>query len=135
MAEKKKHKTIRYILFVLLFLIICLIGLSVYYYSQGNVGNYVPPKVNNNTNLDQVVSDLSAISQAVESYYAINLSYPSKLKDLVPEFIPIIPIEPQSNNEYQYNVYADSAYQISARNPQNYNLKELFIRNGKIVKN
>lgn len=131
---KKNHKIIKYVLSALLLIVVCLIGIAVYYYSQGSSGNYTPPAVESSTNVEQVLADLNSISQAVDSYYAMNLSYPSKLKDLEPDFINKVPVEPRTNNEYKYQVFADSAFQVTVQNPQNYNLKELFIRNGKIVK-
>ncbi|NJD21390.1 MAG: hypothetical protein FIA82_01795 [Melioribacter sp.] len=134
MNLKPKKRFYKYLLSALGIILICVLGYIVYLYSQGGQKNYTPPKTEEKTNGEQVVSDLMDISHAIESYYAINLSYPSSLKNLVPEFISNMPIEPLTNRDYSYKVFSDTAYEVSVQNPQNYNLKELRVRNGKIIK-
>jgi len=115
-------------------ILLCVLGFIAYLYSQGGQKNYTPPKVEENTNEEQVVSDMISISHAIESYYAINLSYPSSLKNLVPEFISTLPTEPLISNDYIYKVFSDTAFEVTIQNPQKYNLKELRVRNGKLIK-
>lgn len=107
----------------------------VYLYSQGGQKNYIPPEVKKESNEEQVITDLVSLSHAIESYYAINLFYPSSLKDLVPDFINKLPKDQSDKSDFIYTFFADSAYEISVQNPYNYNLKELRVRNGKLIKN
>ncbi len=134
MNLKPKNKLLKYLLYAIAIILLCVLGFVAYLYSQGGQKNYTPPSIEEKTNEGQVVSDLMDISHAIESYYAINLSYPSSLKNLVPEFISNMPIEPLTNRDYSYKVFSDTAFEVSVQNPQNYNLKELRVRNGKIIK-
>ncbi|MCX6175460.1 MAG: hypothetical protein NTZ27_11965 [Ignavibacteriales bacterium] len=134
MNLKPKKRLFKYLLYTIAIILFCVLGFIAYLYSQGGQKNYTPPKVEKNTNEGQVVSDMISISHAIESYYAINLSYPSSLKNLVPEFISTLPTEPLMNGDYSYKVFADTAFEVSVQNPQNYNLKELRVRNGKLIK-
>jgi len=122
------------LLYAIGIILLCVLGFIAYLYSQGGQKNYTPPKVEENTNEEQVVSDMISISHAIESYYAINLSYPSSLKNLVPEFISTLPTEPLISNDYIYKVFSDTAFEVTIQNPQKYNLKELRVRNGKLIK-
>jgi len=130
-----RNKTLRYIIYILLLILLSILVYVGYLYTQGSKKNYTPPTVEVNTDEQQVINDLTSLSHAVESYYAINLSYPSSLKNLVPDFINKLPSEPQTNKDYIYKVFADSAYEVSVQNPQKYNLKEFRIRNGNLIKN
>ena len=134
MNLKPKNKLLKYLLYAIGIILLCVLGLVAYLYSQGGPKNYTPPKVEEKTNEEQVVSDMTSISHAVESYYAINLSYPLSLNNLVPDFISKLPNEQLTKSDYIYKVLADTAFEVSVLNPQNYNLKELRVRNGKIIK-
>ncbi len=133
--SKPKKRFYKYLLSAIGIILICVLGFIAYLYSQGGQKNYTPPKAEEKTNEGQVVSDLMDISHAIESYYAINLSYPPSLKNLVPDFIGKLPTEPLTNSDYIYKALADTAFEVSVQNPQNYNLKELRVRNGKLIKN
>ena len=135
MNSKPKKRFLKYLLYTIAIILLCVLGLVAYLYSQGGQKNYTPPKAEENTKEEQVVSDMMDISHAIESYYAINLSYPPSLKNLVSDFIKNIPTETLNNSDYIYKVFADSAFEVSVKNPQNYNLKELRVRNGKLIKN
>lgn len=102
---------------------------------MGGTSNYHPPKSETSTDAEQVVSDLNSISKAVDSYYSVNLTYPASLKDLSPDFMSVIPVNPVNKEEYIYTVLGDTVYEVKVSSPAVFNLKELKVRNGKIIKN
>ncbi|MBM3711952.1 MAG: hypothetical protein FJW56_00725 [Actinobacteria bacterium] len=131
--DSNKKRFLKYLLFGLIIIISIVVIFLVYSYSQGGKGNYVPPKAEELSSLEQVKSDLVTLSKAIESYYAINLSYPDSLKKLVPDFINELPLEQESKKNYDYKIIVDSVFEIKVSDASFYKLKELKVRNGKII--
>tara|TARA_B100000745_G_scaffold300516_1_gene254906 strand:+ start:9386 stop:9802 length:417 start_codon:yes stop_codon:yes gene_type:complete len=48
------------------------------------------------------IGDVKQLQLALEMYYDSNSSYPNALTDLVSTYIPVIPLDPSSNNSYLY---------------------------------
>jgi len=124
------------ILFGVIILVALLIaGYLFYLYQKGGVENYRPPVTKAESPKAQVLNDLTALSQAVDAYYAKNLKYPEKLEQLQPEFIDKIPLESKTGKPFIYESDGKDQYQIGISDPASYGLKELFVKNGKIIQN
>lgn len=136
MGDKPKKKNfVKFLFGIAAAILISIVSFFVYSYFQGSEGNYTPPEPEKQTHEAQIAGDLTSLSNALESYYAINLSYPDSLRELVPDFIDSLPVEPLSHENYLYFASADSGYQIEVRNPNLYKLNKYGIKNGKIIKN
>ena len=96
---------------------------------------YCPPMTEAESPRVQVLSDLVALSQAIDAYYAKNLRYPEKLEQLQPEFIDKIPLEPKTGKPFTYESDGKDQYQIGVFDPASYGFKELFVKNGKVHQN
>ena len=120
---------------IILLAIIILAGYFFYLYQKGGVENYRPPVTKANSSKNQVLSDLTALTQAIEAYQAKNLRYPEKLDQLQPEFIEKIPLEPGTGKSFTYESDGENRYRIIVSNPTFYGLKELIAENGKIIQN
>lgn len=129
-----KSKKLRIVLFVLVVVIVVVVGALAYLYTQGSVEHYAPPTAEAQVPEQQVLSDLSTLSQAIEAYYGANLKYPQHLDELQPDFIAKLPVEPVTAKQYGYETDGISRYRISVSNPGVFNLKELYVENGKLVK-
>jgi hypothetical protein len=105
-----------------------------YFYQQGSVEHYVPPKEKTVPSEAQVLADLTTLSKAVEAYYSMNLKYPERLEDLQPDFVSQLPVEPMTGKKYGYVTDGTSKYRITVPNPGDYNLKVLANENGKTIK-
>lgn len=132
--KPKKKKFFKILLIIIAIILLLFISFFIYSYLQGGKGNYTPPKQESQTSLEQVTTDLTALSNAIESYYAMNLSYPDSLSQLTPDFIAKLPKEPLTNENYIYKVLGDSGYEVQVKNPKQYELTEFKVQNGKIIK-
>lgn len=108
-------------------------AIILYFYSQGSVENYKPPKTNAEPPKTQVMNDLMALSRAIDAYYSMNLQYPDSLSQLQPDFLSQIPSEPVTGKMYSYQTNKTSQYTITVSDPSIYELKELHVENGKII--
>ena len=129
------HGKLKIILGVILFAVLILAGYLFVLYQKGGVEHYHPPVTRAESARVEVLSDLNALSQAIEAYYAKNLRYPGKLEELQPEFVDKIPLEPKTGKAFIYQSDGKDQYQIGISNPTSYGFKELFVRNGKIIQN
>jgi len=129
------HGKVKIILGVILFVVLIIAGYLFYLYQKGGVEHYRPPATGAESPRAQVLSDLNALSQAIEAYYAKNLRYPEKLEELQPEFVDKIPLEPKTGKPFIYESDGKDQYQIGISNPASYGFKELFVKNGKIIQN
>ena len=130
--RKKKVLLLTYILIVIT---VALIGYVAVLYWRGGVSNYEPPKQTYATSRERVQSDLQNLSQAVEAYFVINMEYPRKLELLQPAFLDHISNDPLSGKAFLYTLYdteGASRYRISVPDPKLYNVKELYVENGKL---
>lgn len=127
-----KSKRLRFLLLFFGAIFVTIAGLLFYFYLQGSVEHYVPPPVEKSSGKDQVLSDLSILSQAIEAYYAVNLRYPQNLEELQPDFLASVPVEPVTEKKYVYETDGALTYRIMVSNPGPYGFKELSIENGKI---
>jgi hypothetical protein len=80
------------------------------------------------------MKDLTELSQAVESYNVKNMHYPKDLELLKPDFLSSLPVAPISNTFYLYETDGTNRYGIRISNPDSYNLKEIRIENGRVIK-
>ncbi|MFA5838896.1 MAG: prepilin-type N-terminal cleavage/methylation domain-containing protein [Candidatus Paceibacterota bacterium] len=48
------------------------------------------------------IADIKQVQLALELYFDSNANYPTALSALAPSFIPVIPVDPQSNAVYSY---------------------------------
>jgi len=87
---------------IILLVMIVIAGYVLYLYQKGGAEHYKPPVTKTDSPKMQVLSDLTVLSQAVETYYAKNLRYPEKLEQLKPEFIDKIPLEPGTEKSFIY---------------------------------
>ena len=129
------HGKLKIILGIILFIVLIIAGYLIYLYQKGGVENYRPPVTKAESPKAQVLNDLTALSQAVDAYHAKNLRYPERLEQLQPEFIDKIPLEPKTGKPFIYESDGKDQYQIGISNPASYGLKELFVKNGKIIQN
>lgn len=123
------------LLAIIVLVIIVIGGYLVYLYQKGSVEHYHPPVIKASSAKAQVLSDLTALSQAVEGYHAKNLRYPERLEQLQPEFIDKVPSQPGTGKGFTYESDGKNQYRISVSDPTYYGFKELFAENGKIVQN
>jgi hypothetical protein len=126
---------LKFLLGIVLFVMIVVAGYILYLYQKGGAEHYKPPVTKTDSPKTQVLSDLTVLSQAVETYYAKNLRYPEKLEQLKPEFIDKIPLEPGTEKSFIYESDGLDRYRITISDPTRYGFKELFIENGKIIQN
>jgi hypothetical protein len=120
---------------IILFVVLIIAGYLFYLYQKGGVENYRPPVTKAESPKAQVLNDLTALSQAVDAYHAKNLRYPERLEQLQPEFIDKIPLEPKTGKPFIYESDGRDQYQIVISDPASYGLKELLVKNGKIIQN
>jgi hypothetical protein len=126
---------LKILLGLLVFVLIIIGGYGVYLYRTGGVENYRPPADASGSINTQVLSNLTALSQAIDAYHVKNLKYPERLEQLKPEFMDEIPMEPGTGKPFAYQSDGSDQYQIVVSNPNLYGLKELLIKNGKIIQN
>jgi len=129
------HGKLKIILGIILFVILIIAGYLFYLYQKGGVENYRPPVTKAESPKAQVLSDLTALSQAIDAYQAKNLRYPQRLEQLQPDFIDKIPLEPKTGKPFIYESDGKDQYQIGISDPASYGLKELLVKNGKIIQN
>jgi len=132
---KQKKKFIKYFILIITSFILLIFLFFVYSYIQGGKENYVPPKQEVSSDIEQVKSDLIKLSSSIESYYTINLSYPDSLSELIPEFIDKLPMDPLTEKNYNLKVYSDTLFEVSVIDASLYKLKEIKVRNGKVIQN
>jgi len=61
------------------------------------------------------IGDIKQLQLALEMYYDSNNGYPtSTLSALVPDFIPIAPVDPQTGSGYTYEASGSSNYVLRA---------------------
>jgi hypothetical protein len=75
----------------------------------------IMPKLNEfvaTTAANQVMSDQIRIACGLEQYYLQHGSYPEKLQALVPAFIPALPKDPLSAENYRYALDQNGRYRI-----------------------
>ena len=126
---------LKIVLGVILFVVLVLGGYLFYLYQKGGVEHYRPPMEKLESPRAQVLSDLNALSQAIDAYYAKNLSYPKKLEELQPEFLDKIPSEPKTTKSFLYESDGKDRYRIGVSDPLSYGFKELSVENGKVHQN
>jgi len=124
---------LRPLLAVILLAMIVIAGYVLYLYQKGGIEYYKPPVTKADSREMQVLSVMTALSQAVEAYYAKNLRYPEKLEQLKPEFIDKIPLEPGTEKFFIYESDELDRYRITVSDPLRHGFKELFIENGEII--
>jgi hypothetical protein len=129
------HGNLKIILGIILFVVLIIAGYLFYLYQKGGVENYRPPVTKAESPKAQVLSDLTALSQAIDAYQAKNLRYPQRLEQLQPEFIDKIPLEPGTGKPFTYESDGKDQYQIGISDPTSYGFKELFVKNGKVYQN
>jgi len=129
------HGKLKIILGIILFVVLIIAGYLFYLYQKGSLKNYRPPVTKAESPKAQVLNDLTALSQAVDAYHAKNLRYPERLEQLQPEFIDKIPLEPKTGKPFIYESDGKDQYQIGISDPASYGLKELLVKNGKIIQN
>lgn len=59
------------------------------------------------------ISDIGQLQLAAELYFDANQSYPTTLSQLVPNYIPRMPLDPIDNKEYSYYVKKESGIGLS----------------------
>ena len=129
------HGRVKIILGVILFVVLIIAGYLCYLYQRGGIENYRPPVTEAESPRARVLNDLTALSQAIDAYYAKNLKYPEKLEELQPEFVDKIPLEPKTGKPFIYESDGKDQYQIRISAPASYGYKDLFVKNGKIIQN
>ncbi len=129
MLSSRKWKIL---LGIVLFVIVVIAGYFTYLYRKGSVEHYRPPVAQEALPKAQVINDLNALSQAIDAYYAKNLSYPEKLEQLQPEFLDKIPLEPKTGKPFLYESDGKDRYRMSVSDPASLGFKELYVENGKI---
>lgn len=129
MFSSRKWKIV---LGIVLFVIVVIAGYFIYLYQKGGVEHYRPPATKVGSPRAQVLSDLDALSQAIDAYYAKNLSYPEKLEQLQPEFLDKIPLEPKTGKPFLYDSDGKDRYRMSVSDPASLGFKDLYVENGKI---
>ena len=61
----------------------------------------------------QRAEDSVTLQKAIDAYYKKNYQYPNSLNNLVPEFLPTVPHDPQSGTSYSYKAIDGSTnYQL-----------------------
>jgi len=126
---------LKILLGVLLLVIVAIAGYLFYLYQKGGVENYSPPATEADSHKTRVLDNLAALSQAIDAYYAKNLRYPERLEQLQPEFIERVPAEPKAGTPFIYETDGVKDYRIGLADPAPYGLKELMIKNGKLIQN
>lgn len=114
--------------------IIILASVAIYLYQQGSTEHYKPPKESEVSPDQQAAADLMTISKAVEAYNSLNLKYPEKLEELVPDFLARVPAEPGSGRAYVYKTDGTSNYTVEIADPAVFKLKKMLVENGKFIK-
>jgi hypothetical protein len=130
----RAKRIVRTGLYLILFSALFVVGSLIYLYRHGGKDNYFPPSGKTISPSDQVMSDLTELSQAVESYNVKNMHYPKDLELLKPDFLSRLPEAPISNTFYLYETDGTNRYGIRISDPRSYNLKEMHLENGRIIK-
>lgn len=130
---KRIPLAVKIILSIIALFIISISILLFISYQQGSEDNYIPPEIEEMADQDQAEDDLNQISSAVEAFYAQNLTYPSILDELVPDFINKLPLDPKAKKPYLYETEGDS-YIISVVDPKLYNCEYFYYENGFLTK-
>lgn len=60
------------------------------------------------------ISDLSQLKLALELYFDSNRQYPSATTSLVPNYIPVFPVDPLASQSYGYTASGTTSYTLSA---------------------
>jgi hypothetical protein len=126
---------LKIILGIILFVVFIIVGYLFFLYQKGGIEHYRPPVTKAESPRAQVLSDLTALSQAIDAYYAKNLSYPEKLEQLQPEFLDKIPLEPKTGKPFFYESDGKDRYRMGVSDATSYGFKELFLENGKVHQN
>ena len=129
------HGKLKIILGIILFVVLIIAGYLFYLYQKGSTEHYRPPVIKAESSKAQILSDLMALSQAIEAYHAKNLEYPEKLEQLQPDFIDKVPSEPKTGKPFVYESDGKEGYRIGISDPASYGFKEVFIKNGKVHQN
>ena len=131
----KTKKILMIALIAILAIIIAIAAFFLFSYTQGGKDNYIPPAIEQvEAPIEQAERDLMKISSAIETYHAMNLEYPESLELLVPDIIDSVPVEPFENKQYIYSTDIDENFTIQLPNPSKYNINELKVENGEIIK-
>lgn len=48
-------------------------------------------------------ADMRAVSTALQAYFTEKQTYPTQLSDLVPTYVPTLPVDPQNGSQYVYD--------------------------------
>jgi hypothetical protein len=126
---------LKILLTILMLVIVVIGGYVLYLYQKGGKQHYKPPVTKTDSSKTQVLNDLTALSQAIEAYFAKNLKYPERLEQLQPEFIEKNFLEPHTGKPFIYESDGHDRYRIAISNPSRYGFKELYCENGKIIQN
>ncbi len=51
------------------------------------------------------IADIRTIQLSLEQYYSDNLSYPLQLSTLVPTYLPTMPLDPKTGQQYSYAAF------------------------------
>ncbi|HUN54029.1 MAG TPA: hypothetical protein VMU29_02620 [Smithella sp.] len=118
---------------IVLLIIVAVAAYVFYLYQQGGIQNYKPPTESTETPQKQIISDLTALSSALDAYFAKYLKYPDSLDELKPEFMDKIPREAEAKAQFIYQSDEIDHYRITVTEPSRYGFKELYIENGTIT--
>jgi hypothetical protein len=127
------HGKWKVLLGIVLLVIIAVAAYVFYLYGQGGIQNYKPPVECTEVPQKQIISDMTALSSALDAYFAKNLKYPQSLEDLKPEFMDKIPLEAGANTLFIYQPDEPDHYRLTVTDASRYGFKELYIENGTIT--
>lgn len=60
-------------------------------------------------------SDIRQIQTGLDMYYSEHESYPLSLEELSPEYLPAIPLDPETDAPYSYQRTSDAEYEVCAQ--------------------
>jgi hypothetical protein len=104
---------------VLSLVVICVVAAGFLFGRVSTAGSHVDATTSTGSTVPQA-GDLMAVAAVLKSYKAVAGKYPASVQDLVPTYLPLVPIA-ADGQQYQYEVTSDaSAFRLCGKTSLGY---------------
>ena len=108
-VDTTRGRKLKYLLVGLIGLISMLVVIGISIYSLRALGSYDVTRQ----------EDLTQIQSGLQTYFGVYSTYPDSLEQLSPDYLPTLPLDPLTQQPYQYQVRPDGYdYQICVQMTQ-----------------